>query len=171
MLADWSLALQGGPTCSASRMPKALSPCCSLDSASVAPADGLDDAASSSVRVYLCPRADHGTTAATCRTMAESTHALERWPFTMSWDCSIFALLAAACRGTRARAKRRDGYARQGEHLKRPTSLASPSRRCQSSHSHIDLAPEWVGQHRQTGSLPPFWVLTEPSHSHSVRLP
>lgn len=46
----------------------------------------------------------------------------------------------------------------------RPTSLPPPSRRCQASHGHIDLAPEWVGQHRQTGSLPPFWVLAEPSH-------
>lgn len=30
ILLDWSLALHGGPTCSASRMPKALSPCRSL---------------------------------------------------------------------------------------------------------------------------------------------
>ena len=58
-------------------------------------------------------------------------------------------------------------YASAGKHLWRPTSLSPRSR----SHSHIDLAPEWVSQHRQAGSLPPSRVLAEPSHNDSIRLP
>lgn len=64
VLADWSLALHGGSTCSASRMPKAPVPLLllgplHLDSASVAFAEGLDDAAgpapSASTQYFVPP--------------------------------------------------------------------------------------------------------------------
>lgn len=84
MLADWSLALRGGPTCSASRMPKALSPCCSLALTSrfgigtVALAEGLDDAASPAPSAStLYPRVDYGMTTVICRTIVKRAYAPE----------------------------------------------------------------------------------------------
>lgn len=76
MLADWSLALQSGPTPSASVPRYAQRPCSPvapwpshLDSASVASAQRLDH--------DLCPQAGHS--------MITST--VERW------DCAIFAII------------------------------------------------------------------------------
>lgn len=107
MLADWSLALHGGPTCSASRMPKALSPCRSLalthlDSASVAFAEGLDDAARpapSAPTVYPPGRQWHDD----CHMSNDREESTRAWMLTLGHALELLhlrsPLLATACRG------------------------------------------------------------------------
>lgn len=117
-------------------------------------------------RLSMCPRADRGMTTSHMSNDGEESTRDGALAFHRVLGTAPSSPLLAMARAEVPERESCDVIDMQGRQAapQRPTSLSPPSRRCQASHSHIDLAPEWVGQHRQTGSLPPFWVLAEPSH-------